>query len=525
MKTETTQVLVIGSGIAGLYYAATCAQFAKVIVVTKGKIGESNTMFAQGGIAAVMDSNDSIENHVRDTLLAGDGLCNAEAVKTIAGNAKQAILNLEKLQVTFDKTTNGNFDLHREGGHSHNRIVHTADTTGREIETSLSDVVLKHPNITVIENCFATDLVVADNTCYGILALDSNNHLVTIQAYVTMLATGGAGEVYSVNTNPEIATGDGFAMAYRAGAKLSNMEFVQFHPTTLYAPGGDTFLITEALRGFGAELKTKSGEEFMAGYHSMKSLAPRDVVSRAIVSEMNKTNEPCVYLDATQIRDDELIRHFPNISAYCKQVGIDILTQMIPVIPAAHYMCGGVVTDLNGSTTVTNLYACGEVSCTGVHGANRLASNSLLEGVVFADRAATSTRARLSNLTSTVNVAAKESHLKLSSTCINDRKKIILQNLMWKYAGIIRNESGLKSCIAELSNMHVELKSEVALAGISKASLELLNMIETSLMIVKAALARDKSRGCHYRDDIPLKKVLCPKTKTLNTNFYETAIF
>ena len=388
MKQINTDILVIGSGIAGLHYAIRCSAFARVLVVTKGKIGESNTMFAQGGIAAVFDEHDSTENHMNDTLVAGDGLCNEAAVRLIAENARQSILELCSYKVHFDKTQNGEFDLHREGGHSYARVVHTADATGKEVEDSLIKVVRNNKNISVLENHFAIDLITEDNTCIGATVIDqANNEISDIRAKITMLATGGAGQLFLQNTNPPIATGDGFAMAYRAGAAISNMEFVQFHPTTLYAPGSETFLITEAIRGFGAELKTKDGRTFMENYHPLRSLAPRDIVSRSILAELKKSDEPCVYLDMREFKTEDIKKHFPNIYQKCVESGLDLQKDMIPVVPAAHYMCGGVVTDLNARTTVENLYACGEVSCTGVHGANRLASNSLLEGLVFSGQA------------------------------------------------------------------------------------------------------------------------------------------
>ncbi len=508
MKQYETEVLVIGSGIAGLFYSIHCAQFARVTIITKGTIGESNTMYAQGGIAAVFDMADSIENHIRDTLVAGDDLCNEEAVHQIVQNARRVILELDALRVDFDKRLSGSFDLHREGGHSHARVVHSTDATGKEVETALVKQVRAIPNITILEGCFAIDLCVNDNTCTGAIAIEKSAlEALQIHAKVVMLASGGAGQVYEMNTNPSIATGDGFAMAHRAGAVISNMEFVQFHPTTLYGPSNPVFLITEALRGFGAELKNENGETFMEKYHPLKSLAPRDVVSRAIVNEMEKRNVPCVYLDVTGFNKTEIQTHFPTIYSRCKDAGIDIVRTMIPVVPAAHYMCGGVVTDLNGRTSIGNLYACGEVSCTGVHGANRLASNSLLEGLVFAENAAVDTKSRLesnSHLLHPLYFVALDLEEDVNLAYI----KSYLQQLMWRFAGIVRNGTELNYCHDELKQLHQKLSSKISLYGNSVASNELLNLIETSLMIVRGSLLREESRGCQYRTDFPLKSDL-----------------
>ncbi len=510
MNQRETEVLVIGSGIAGLFYAIHCAKFTRVTIVTKGTIGESNTMYAQGGIAAVFDKTDAIENHVHDTLIAGDGLCNESAVQLIAGNAKQAVLSLDKLNVRFDEKQKGVFDLHREGGHSHARVVHATDATGKEVENALVRQVRSSKNITILENCFAVDLCVIKNTCTGIIAIeDKATEPLRIHAKVVMLASGGAGQVYELNTNPAIATGDGFAMAQRAGAAIANMEFVQFHPTTFYEPGSQVFLITEALRGFGAELKNSTGETFMEKYHPLKSLAPRDVVTRAILSEMKKSGEPCVYLDARKFDTGELQKHFPNVYAHCKQAGLDLSKDMIPVVPAAHYMCGGVVTDLKGKTSIRNLYACGEVSCTGVHGANRLASNSLLEGLVFATKAADHTALLLQKhipLTEPIPVVRLS---KTEDADIGSMKKY-LRHVMWLYAGIIRKGTELNYCEAELKELHHKLTSKISSQGISVQRMEMLNLIETALMIVEGALNREESRGCHYRSDFP-KKADSPK--------------
>lgn len=499
MKVVRTQILVIGSGIAGLYYALKCAEFAQVTIITKAQIRETNTMLAQGGIAAVIDDKDSIESHVQDTLLAGHGLCNENAVRIMVENAAHAIQNLQLLMVQFDKGTNNTFDLHREGGHSVARVVHNADATGMEVENKLVEAVHNHPSITVYENHFAVDLCIANNCCEGALVLNEDNQPLHIQANVVTLATGGAGQVYKQNTNPKIATGDGFAMAHRAGAKLANMEFVQFHPTMLYAPERSPYLITEALRGAGAELRTSDGTAFMHRYHVMKSLAPRDIVSRAIVTEIGRLGDNCAYLDVSNVKGD-LATHFPNILKRCKEEGIAVPRQHIPVVPAAHYMCGGVVTDTNGHTSVERLYACGETSCTGVHGANRLASNSLLEGLVFAARAATATLKSLNapiKFGFTVGLTAGQN---LTEDNLAEKFHFV-QQLMWQHTGIIRNRKGLQYCIEQLRLIHQSAIQAIAQQGITIEKVTLLNIIQTSLLIANAAIIRTESRGCHYRND------------------------
>lgn len=511
MKDEHYDVVVVGSGIAGLFYALQCAGFCKVLLVTKGNIGESNTMYAQGGIAAVVNANDSIESHIADTLMAGDGLCEREAVKLIAENAGDVIQELLNLHVHFNMNEKGEFDLHREGGHSRARILHHYDATGKEIETCLVAATRNHKNITLLENHFAIDLIMHKGICLGIKTLCPYSHKTENRyASVTMLATGGAGQVYSHNTNPSIATGDGFAMAYRAGAVLMDMEFVQFHPTTLYSiKGGDTFLITEAIRGFGAELKNSKGESFMAKYHPMKSLAPRDIVTRAIINEMRQSGSDCVYLDLHGFGEEKVREHFPNIYERCLAEGVEITTNMIPVTPAAHYMCGGIKTDTSGRTSVKNLYACGECSGTGVHGANRLASNSLLEGLVFAKKAAQSTVQEVENYTCKIvtppGLNSSGNVAKPAGSNYREMKEYV-QNLMWNNAGIIRFREGLQYCLNELSEVRGYVEQDVKQYGISKEAIELLNMIDCSVMITDAALQREESRGCHFRSDYPEKQ-------------------
>ncbi len=509
MKNNRYDAIVIGSGIAGLFYALQCAEFCNVLLITKSAIGESNTMYAQGGIAAVTDRHDSIESHITDTLTTGDGLCDETAVNVIATQAPDVIRELVQLKVRFNLNDNGEFNLHREGGHSKARVVHYDDATGREVETRLVTAVLNNKNITILENHFVIDLIVHNNTCYGVTALPPNsNKAENYFALITMLAAGGVGQVYARNTNPAVATGDGFAMAYRAGAELRDMEFVQFHPTTLYSPkGGATYLITEAIRGFGAELKNLAGESFMANYHPMKSLAPRDIATRAIILEMQKSHTNYVFLDLREFDKEEIRKRFPNIFERCLSEGLNLKTDMIPITPAAHYMCGGITTDILGRTSIKNLYACGEVAGAGIHGANRLASNSLLEGLVFAKTAAKSTKKLLTDLQHAVDDSIQPPIYRISSTTsrnLAERKKN-LQNLMWNYAGIIRSDDGLEYCFAEITDMRKSVENELANTGISKEGMELLNMLDCSAIIVYSALNRKESRGCHYRSDYPKK--------------------
>ncbi len=514
MKSTPYDILVIGSGIGGLFYAIKCAPFARVLIITKGFIGESNTMYAQGGIAAVFDTKDSVASHINDTLNAGDGLCNLEAVEVLVENARNCVLELEQLNVHFDKTALHNFDLHREGGHSFARVVHHDDATGKELENSLVKAVRSNINITILEHQFVIDLLVDGGKCNGAIILDQeNNEAKILLSKITMLASGGAGQVYMQNTNPVIATGDGFAMAYRAGAEMMGMEFVQFHPTVLYSPGNENFLITEAVRGFGAELKHKNGETFMEKYHPMKSLAPRDIVSLAITEELKRTNDTCVYLDLRSFDQSEVKKHFPNVYKRCQDEGLDLSREMIPVIPAAHFMCGGVKTDLQGRTSIVNLYCCGECSCTGVHGANRLASNSLLEGLVFATQAAKNTEKILPEVNIPVlNVPLKPNIAEETETEEMARMKKYLQNMMWCKVGIIRNFVELENCLVELDTMKSIAEWKIKRNGISKEWMELLNMIETSKMIAYSAELRTESRGCHYRSDYPDKKPIMPNS-------------
>ena len=508
MKKERYDILVLGSGIAGLFYAIKCASFARVLVVTKGHIGESNTMYAQGGIAAVFDATDSVKEHVQDTLTAGDGLCDIPAVELLVQQARQSVLELEQMHVDFNKTETGAFDLHREGGHSHHRVVHNADATGREVENALVKIARTTANITILENHFALDLITLKGHCIGATVLcPETGETFSALAKITMLATGGAGQVYAHNTNPEIATGDGFAMAYRAGAQIMNMEFVQFHPTILYSPAHETFLISEAVRGFGAVLKHEDGSTFMENYHPLKSLAPRDIVSRAIVHELETTGKPCVYLDLRPFDQAEVKKHFPNIYQRCCDEGLDLSKDMIQVVPAAHYMCGGVKTDLKGRTSIPQLYCCGECSCTGVHGANRLASNSLLEGLVFATEACKDAALILNKLPDESPEPDGPEWPVSTETATGEllRQKKWMQQLMWDHAGINRNRVQLEICLDRLTRLKTETETLIHTSGINRQRMELLNLLETACLITQCAWQRTESRGSHYRTDYPNK--------------------
>jgi L-aspartate oxidase len=536
---KKTDVLVIGSGIAGLFAALKCANFAQVTIVTKKQRTESNTNYAQGGIAGVMDPKDSYEKHIEDTIIAGANLGNRKMIEILVKEGPDRIKELMELGARFTKK-DGKLDLAREGGHSMNRIVHADDLTGAEVERALMENVLAHPNIELYENHFTIDLITEHNikekrnapienrNCWGAYVLDATkNQVITILSKVTILASGGAGQVYQHTTNPRIATGDGFAMAYRAGAKIGNMEFIQFHPTAFYSPikesiFSNAFLISEAVRGFGAKLINQSGEEFMYKYDERKELAPRDIVARAIDSELKRTGDNCVYLSLAHKNKDEIIEHFPNIYQSCLQKGVDITKDLIPVVPAAHYTCGGVVVDENSKTSLENLYACGEVSMTGVHGANRLASNSLLEAIVFSHRAALDIRDKIKNKTickddvpawdESETISADEKVLVTHS--INEVKQV-----MWDYVGIVRSNLRLERAFTRIHNLYVENEELYKKTKIFEELLELRNLTAVAHMIIKCARMRRESRGLHYNIDYG-KEILEPKdTIIVNRNY------
>jgi L-aspartate oxidase len=517
-----TDVLVIGSGIAGLYAAIKMSEFADVILVTKKNKSDSNTNYAQGGIASVIDPNDSIEKHIGDTMIAGAGLCNAEAVRILVTEGPDRITELINIGTDFTQK-NGKLDLVKEGGHSFSRIVHSKDLTGKEVERALIEKANSINNIVIIENTLAIDLITEHNIsnlkdmpinnrhCWGAYVLDNNDNCVKkITSKVTILATGGLGQVYLHTTNPSIATGDGYAMAYRAGAQLANMEFIQFHPTALYQTietrdsSSHAFLISEAVRGFGGILRNGAHEEFMHFYDSRKELAPRDIVARAIDTEMKKRGEDFLYLDITHKNKDEIIDHFPNIYNKCKEIGIDITKDLIPVVPAAHYACGGVLVDINAKTSLSGLYAVGEVSMTGVHGANRLASNSLLEALVFTKRAADSVRVELSNFNTKIPSIPDWDD---SGTLTADEKVIISHNVkelkqfMSDYVGIVRSNLRLNAASRRIHTLFVEVEDYYIKTKVFDSLIELRNLVTCSHLIVKSALLRKESRGLHFSLD------------------------
>jgi len=517
-----TDFLVLGSGIAGLFFALKASEYGKVVIVTKKEIDTTNTSYAQGGIAAVTNNvKDNFDKHISDTLIAGDGICDPEAVRTVVENAPERIQELIDLGTNFDKKKDGNYDLAREGGHSEHRILHHKDITGKEIERALVEKVHSNPNIEIFENHFAIDLITQhhlgytvtrymdDINCYGAYVLDiKNNQIKTVISKVTFLATGGIGNIYHKTTNPIIATGDGIAMAYRAKAIIENMEFVQFHPTALYEPDArPSFLITEALRGFGAVLKNIEGEEFMPKYDKRGSLAPRDIVARSIDNEMKLRGDDYVLLDASKTNHEELLNHFPNIFEKCLSIGIDIRKDPIPVTPAAHYLCGGVKTDLNGKTTINNLYASGEVAFTGLHGANRLASNSLIEAVVFADLAVKHSLKEINNALIPDNIPDwdfKGTKFPEEMILITQEFKE-LQQIMTNYVGIVRSNLRLERALDRLEIIYKETEELYRRSIPSQKICELRNAINVGYLVIKMAKRRRESRGLHYNIDYQFK--------------------
>ena len=511
--------LVLGSGIAGLTFALKMAPHGRVAIVTKKDRAESNTNYAQGGIASVTSKEDSFEFHVRDTLEAGAGLCKEKVVRTIVEEGPARIAELIELGMKFSEreapSEDGGkeLDLGREGGHSKRRILHAKDVTGREIERALLDAVSKQKNIEIFENHIAIDLItsqkigyVGENHCLGAYVFDKKaNRVWTFAAPITLLATGGCGKVYLYTTNPDIATGDGVAMAFRAGATIANMEFVQFHPTCLYHPKAKSFLVSEAVRGEGGVLKTIDGQEFMDAYHPLKSLAPRDIVARAIDSEMKKSGAEHVWLDITHKSARFIIDRFPNIYRTCLTYGIDITKEPIPVVPAAHYQCGGVVTDIDGRTDIAGLFAVGEAACTGLHGANRLASNSLLEALVCAHRAAKA-------IIATGHAAPVDLQIPFwqSGDATNADELVVvshnwdeIRRLMWDYVGIVRTNKRLQRAQKRLANLQEEIREYYWNFIVTADLLELRNIATVAELIVQCALMRPESRGLNYNLDFP----------------------
>jgi L-aspartate oxidase len=511
--------IVIGSGIAGLTFALKASEKGSVAIVTKKSRADSNTAWAQGGIACVTSNEDSVALHVRDTIIAGDGLCNQEVVHSIVSEGPERIAELVSLGMHFDERTNPEGikepDLGREGGHSKRRILHAKDATGLEIEKTLLAAVAAHPNITVLENHMAVDLITTgklgyamQDSCVGLYVLnEATGEVETLRSDVTILATGGCGRVYLYTTNPDIATGDGVAMAWRAGAAITNMEFMQFHPTCLYHPKAKSFLITEAVRGEGGVLTDNKGHRFMEKYDERLELAPRDIVARAIDAEMKRTGKPCVYLDISHKPADFIRERFPTIYETCLGLEIDITEQPIPVVPAAHYQCGGVKTDMNGETTLRGLYAVGEAASTGLHGANRLASNSLLEALVMSHRA----EAKASR-----NHHHQETEISLPEWRpgkVQDVDELVviyhnwdeIRRLMWDYVGIVRTDKRLQRAATRLRNLQTEIQEFYWNFKITADLLELRNLATAASIIVDCAISRKESRGLHYTLDYPAR--------------------
>jgi L-aspartate oxidase len=527
--TMQTDFLVIGSGIAGLTYALKVAQHCpdkQIVVITKATPDETNTKYAQGGIAVVNDlENDSFEKHIEDTLIAGDGLCNREVVEIVVKEGPARVKEIIEWGAQFDKDAEGDFKLGKEGGHSEFRIMHHKDVTGLEMERALLEAIKRLPNIQVIHHCFVIDIITQhhlgflvtkstpDITCYGVYVLNAmNNRIEKILSKITLLATGGNGQIYRTTTNPFIATGDGVAMVYRAKGRIENMEFIQFHPTALYEVGkrGQAFLITEAVRGDGGILRNINGEAFMERYDARKDLAPRDIVARAIDNEMKITGTEHVYLDCRHMSIENFKEHFPNIYEKCLSIGVDVSKNMIPVAPAAHYSCGGIKTDEWGRSSIQNLYACGECSSTGLHGANRLASNSLLEAMVFAHRCYVDAVNTVDTMKAIPDVpdwnAGGTSHPKEMILITQSLKE--LQQVMSDYVGIVRNNVRLQRAMKRIDLLFDETEGLYQTTTVSPQLLELRNMITAGYLIIKGAAFRKESRGLHYNTDYPYKSDL-----------------
>ncbi len=516
---QKVDFLIIGSGIAGLSYALKVAEYGSVYIVTKSNEDESNTKYAQGGIAAVWHDSDSIEKHIQDTLIAGAGLCDEETVRIVVTEGTERVKELIELGANFDKTKEGQYDLAKEGGHSEHRILHYKDITGYEIERALIAQIRRHKNITVLDHHYAIDIITQHHLgeivtsqsknveCYGAYILNTKTQKIdTVLAKITLMASGGAGHVYATTTNPTIATGDGIAMVYRAKGRVQDMEFVQFHPTSLYNPGEHpSFLITEAIRGFGAVLKTMDGKEFMQKYDERLSLAPRDIVARAIDNELKTRGEDFVYLDCRHIDRKAFIEHFPNIYEKCMKLGIDPFVKMIPVVPAAHYLCGGILVDKEGQSSLGHLFAVGECACTGLHGANRLASNSLLEAVVFAHRAAKKGIENIKNIPFKENIpnwdAEGTEHAEEMVLITQSQREV--QQIMSNYVGIVRSELRLQRAFDRLEILYKENEALYEQTTVTQKLCELRNLICIGYLIIKHAIRRKESVGLHYMVHYP----------------------
>jgi len=504
METRECDVLIIGSGIAGLMVAVKTASRGRVVVLTKKEAAESNTNLAQGGIAAVTDPADSFDKHIDDTMIAGAGLCHRDAVELVVSQAPYSIALLREMGANFSHSPLGKLDLGQEGGHSSRRIVHAMDHTGEEVEKTLLAQAEKL-GVEIRANSFSFELLHEDGVCIGALTIE-NGRVIAYRSRVTLLCSGGAGKVYLYTSNPEIATGDGMAMAYRAGCRVGNMEFVQFHPTCLYHPKARSFLISEAVRGEGAQLLTADGRRFMPEYDDRAELAPRDIVARAIDSEMKSSGDKYVLLDATIIGHEKLLNRFPYIYARCLELGYDIAQKPFPVVPAAHYFCGGVMTDLHGRTDLKRLYAVGEVSFTGVHGANRLASNSLLEAVVIADRAAEDIISRLSDWELPMLPELPDTPKQVNEPdelVILDYDWDQVRRVMWDLVGIVRSDDRLRRAAEILRLMHHQVDSYFEVGYFSPDLIELRNIRLVGELIVHSAIKRKESRGLHFNRDHP----------------------
>ncbi|HET7274303.1 MAG TPA: L-aspartate oxidase [Longimicrobiaceae bacterium] len=509
---DSVDALVIGSGIAGLCFALRAAEDGTVAIVTKKERPESSTNYAQGGIAAVFGADDSPELHAEDTAVSGAGLCHMDAVQVLVGEGPARVRELIEIGVRFTRDRES-LSLGREGGHSRRRIVRADDLTGREIERALLDAVAASGNIIMLENHLAVDLLVAPDAeshgsrCCGAIVLDSDDEVPrAVLARSVLLAAGGCGQVYRHTTNPAIATGDGVAMAYRVGAKVANMEFVQFHPTALYPASERTFLISEAVRGEGAVLRRMDGSEFMSEYHPMGSLAPRDVVARAIDREMKRAGDPHVLLDCSAIPDSEIRARFPNILRETTERGLDMLNEPLPVVPAAHYACGGVLTDTEGRTSLPGLFAAGESACTGVHGANRLASNSLLEALVFARRAADRLGPQFANLRQlTPEYRSPPQGLPEMDGAELAADRAELRSLMWELVGIVRSDELLARAAAYVRGLAARYEAVADTRKVTPALVEVRNLVQIASLIVDCAVQRRESRGLHYNVDHPFR--------------------
>ncbi|WP_331345642.1 L-aspartate oxidase [Cellvibrio sp. UBA7661] len=522
-------VLVIGSGAAGLTLALSLAQQAKVAVLSKNEINLGSTWFAQGGIAAVLDDQDSIDAHVADTLVAGAGLCHEDAVRFTVERSKDAIQWLINQGVNFTKEhNNGDYHLTKEGGHSHRRIIHSADATGQAVHSTLIERVQNQANIDIFEHHVAINLISQADAnsrklrCSGAYVLDNKNDAVHVfQAKVVVLATGGASKVYLYSSNPDSASGDGIAMAWRAGCRVANMEFNQFHPTCLYHPRAKNFLITEALRGEGAYLRLPSGERFMPRFDEREELAPRDIVARAIDHEIKRLGCDCVYLDISHKSEEFISEHFPTVKARCLEFGIDITKEAIPVVPAAHYTCGGIMVDNNGQTDLKHLYAIGETSFTGLHGANRMASNSLLECIVYAQSAAQHILAKLDKIQS------PELSPQWDTSRVRDSDEDVvishnwdeLRRFMWDYVGIVRTHKRLERATHRIKLLQKEIAEYYSNYNVSSDLIELRNLATVAELIIRSANERKESRGLHFSLDYPDKSPIARDTILVPTNF------